>query len=155
MAIRVLDDTNYFNRSFRMETILKHKWISNATSKDRPVAVEARTAWDKSDQEALTCKRLLVGEIKSSISAAFILRWPHRMRSTKFTNGICQAISFDYYEKSLDVQSHLDEMVEKFRRLTAKGELNPEFLASAVVRCPVAMRASFNLEFNIVALKNS
>lgn len=69
LAIKPLDDTNYFNWSFRMETLLKHKGIWKSICEDRPVVVaaeagsaEAAAAWDKDDQQALTFMRMSIGD---------------------------------------------------------------------------------------------
>lgn len=61
-AIKPLDNENYFNWSFRMETILRHKGLWKVMNSQRPSVPAEAATWDAADQEALTLMRLAVGD---------------------------------------------------------------------------------------------
>lgn len=140
-AIKLLDDSNYFNWSFRIETILKHKGLWKTISDTRPTEAEQATAWDKNDQEALTCMRLSIGDdqikhIRNIDTAKAAWNAPkevheHDTPSNKIR--LLREIVGKVAHEGDNIQAHLDGMVEKFQRLTAMGELNTDFLNSALL----------------------
>lgn len=148
MAIQLLDDTNYFNWSFRMETILKHKKLWQTISGDRPVVgavagaggepavtAEAVTAWDVSDQEALTFMRLSIGDnqikhirnIQTAKAAWNGLKDVHERDTPGNKVRLLREIVGKVANEGDNIQNHLDSMIEKFQRLTAMGELKADF----------------------------
>lgn len=154
-----------------METILKDKGIWKTIGENRPTAAEAAVAWDKSDQEVLTIMRLSIEDdqikhirnINTSKTAWNALKEVHERDTPGNKIRLLREIVGKVAHEGDNIQAHLDEMVEKFQRLTAMGEVKPEFLVSALLlnslpksydSLVLALETRNEAEFNINVVKN-
>lgn len=138
MTIKPLDDSNYFSWSFRMETILRHKQLWEATCTRPHYGFPEKI---KKDEEALTFIRLSIDDdqIKhvhnkhNAMDTWHALKRVHTQDKPGKKIRLLREIVGELAQPGDNIPAHLDRMVEKFQRLTAMGELKTDSFLSALM----------------------
>lgn len=141
--VKFLDDENYFNWSFRMETILRHKELWTVIVDEKPDSTETAelSQWEKKNSSAVTCIRLSVDDsqikhirgIESAKDAWKALKQVHERDTPGNKMRLLTEIVGKRAKDGDDIAAHVNAMTEMFQRLLALGKFEPEFMLCATL----------------------